>query len=273
LNKQGTDGFQSAFWDPWGRVLLDRYRTGGFGCKSQPGCRASVNRKTACRNKAAGWSGLTLLGNSKEYLSGPRWKNLDLCPRPIFEAAEVAQKLPSNASTIRLGKNCAWHPADPHFTHANRSQTGRGNQSCPVLPAALEYPPTAPGGRWPGRRDGRHPRFCWKDAGRNPRRNGPWKHHHRDSRSRGIDHTGSSRHAEHFAAIRKALENIDQKRYFLPAIQREFVWAANQIEQLFDSVCSHHLKWFSRWARVPLVRMNRSLQNICQGVRVELRRL
>jgi len=42
--------------------------------------------------------------------------------------------------------------------------------------------------------------------------------------------------------IRKALENIDQKRYFLPAIQREFVWAANQIEQLFDSVCSHHLK-------------------------------
>jgi len=36
--------------------------------------------------------------------------------------------------------------------------------------------------------------------------------------------------------IRKALENIDNKRYLLPAIQREFVWDASQIEQLFDSV-------------------------------------
>jgi uncharacterized protein with ParB-like and HNH nuclease domain len=36
--------------------------------------------------------------------------------------------------------------------------------------------------------------------------------------------------------IRKALENIDNKRYLLPAIQREFVWDSSQIEQLFDSV-------------------------------------
>ncbi|MGA3136053.1 MAG: DUF262 domain-containing protein [Terracidiphilus sp.] len=36
--------------------------------------------------------------------------------------------------------------------------------------------------------------------------------------------------------IRKVLENIDSKRYFLPAIQREFVWDTSQIEQLFDSV-------------------------------------
>jgi uncharacterized protein with ParB-like and HNH nuclease domain len=36
--------------------------------------------------------------------------------------------------------------------------------------------------------------------------------------------------------IRKALEAIENKRYFLPAIQREFVWETAQIEQLFDSV-------------------------------------
>ena len=36
--------------------------------------------------------------------------------------------------------------------------------------------------------------------------------------------------------IRKALENIDNQRYLIPAIQREFVWDAPQIEQLFDSV-------------------------------------
>jgi len=36
--------------------------------------------------------------------------------------------------------------------------------------------------------------------------------------------------------IRKALENIENKRYFLPAIQRGFVWETAQIEQLFDSV-------------------------------------
>ncbi len=36
--------------------------------------------------------------------------------------------------------------------------------------------------------------------------------------------------------IRKVLENIETKRYFLPAIQREFVWETWQIEQLFDSI-------------------------------------
>ena len=36
--------------------------------------------------------------------------------------------------------------------------------------------------------------------------------------------------------IRKALENIENKLYFLPAIQRGFVWETAQIEQLFDSV-------------------------------------
>src|ERR1700676_1408942 len=36
--------------------------------------------------------------------------------------------------------------------------------------------------------------------------------------------------------IRKALEGIENKRYFLPAIQREFVCEPGQVEQLFDSV-------------------------------------
>lgn len=33
--------------------------------------------------------------------------------------------------------------------------------------------------------------------------------------------------------IQKALENIHERRYLLPAIQREFVWAPDQIERLF----------------------------------------
>ncbi len=36
--------------------------------------------------------------------------------------------------------------------------------------------------------------------------------------------------------IREAIENIDKRKYFLPAIQREFVWGADQIERLFDSL-------------------------------------
>lgn len=36
--------------------------------------------------------------------------------------------------------------------------------------------------------------------------------------------------------IRQAIENIDNKKYFLPAIQREFVWKTSQIEKLFDSL-------------------------------------
>ncbi|NTZ20984.1 DUF262 domain-containing protein [Paenibacillus sp. JMULE4] len=36
--------------------------------------------------------------------------------------------------------------------------------------------------------------------------------------------------------IQKAIENIEQKKYFLPSIQREFVWKPEQIERLFDSI-------------------------------------
>src|SRR5260370_9234330 len=31
-----------------------------------------------------------------------------------------------------------------------------------------------------------------------------------------------------------AIENIDEKRYLLPAIQREVVWGVERIERLFD---------------------------------------
>ena len=36
--------------------------------------------------------------------------------------------------------------------------------------------------------------------------------------------------------VKEAIENIDQKRYLLPAIQREVVWGVEQIERLFDSL-------------------------------------
>lgn len=36
--------------------------------------------------------------------------------------------------------------------------------------------------------------------------------------------------------LREAISNIDNKKYFLPAIQREFVWDDDQIERLFDSL-------------------------------------
>lgn len=36
--------------------------------------------------------------------------------------------------------------------------------------------------------------------------------------------------------IRDAIENVHRKNYVLPAIQREFVWSASQIERLFDSL-------------------------------------
>ena len=36
--------------------------------------------------------------------------------------------------------------------------------------------------------------------------------------------------------INKAIQNIDTKKYFLPSIQREFVWNPQQIEKLFDSL-------------------------------------
>ena len=36
--------------------------------------------------------------------------------------------------------------------------------------------------------------------------------------------------------VKEAVENIHQKKYLLPAIQREFVWETDQIEKLFDSL-------------------------------------
>lgn len=36
--------------------------------------------------------------------------------------------------------------------------------------------------------------------------------------------------------IAKVIQNIDTKKYFLPSIQREFVWGPQQIEKLFDSL-------------------------------------
>ena len=36
--------------------------------------------------------------------------------------------------------------------------------------------------------------------------------------------------------IKQALENIQAKKYAMPAIQREFVWSTEQIERLFDSL-------------------------------------
>ena len=37
-------------------------------------------------------------------------------------------------------------------------------------------------------------------------------------------------------SIKEAINNVDKKKYFLPAIQREFVWSPYQIERLFDSL-------------------------------------
>jgi len=34
--------------------------------------------------------------------------------------------------------------------------------------------------------------------------------------------------------IQKAINEIQANRYVLPAIQREFVWSAEQVEKLFD---------------------------------------
>lgn len=40
--------------------------------------------------------------------------------------------------------------------------------------------------------------------------------------------------------IKEAIENVHQKKYLLPAIQREFVWSEEQIERLFDSLLQHY---------------------------------
>lgn len=36
--------------------------------------------------------------------------------------------------------------------------------------------------------------------------------------------------------VKEAVDNVDKKRYLLPAIQREFVWSTEQIECIFDSL-------------------------------------
>jgi len=41
-------------------------------------------------------------------------------------------------------------------------------------------------------------------------------------------------------SIKQAIDKIDYNQYLLPAIQREFVWGANQIELLFDSLMRNY---------------------------------
>ena len=36
--------------------------------------------------------------------------------------------------------------------------------------------------------------------------------------------------------VKELVESIEQRRYFLPSIQREFVWGTDRIEKLFDSL-------------------------------------
>ena len=48
--------------------------------------------------------------------------------------------------------------------------------------------------------------------------------------------------AQNAISIVEALENIEEGKYLMPAIQREFVWKKEQIQRLFDSV----------WHRYPL---------------------
>ena len=41
---------------------------------------------------------------------------------------------------------------------------------------------------------------------------------------------------ERALTIKEAIDHIHRKRYLLPAIQREFIWDAEQMEKLFDSL-------------------------------------
>lgn len=48
--------------------------------------------------------------------------------------------------------------------------------------------------------------------------------------------------------IKKALENIQERKYLLPAIQRELVWKPEQMENLFDSIlCGYPFGSFLFW--------------------------
>ncbi len=52
--------------------------------------------------------------------------------------------------------------------------------------------------------------------------------------------------------IAEAVEGIHSKKYLLPAIQREFVWNAKQIEQLFDSILrGYPIGSFLYWQVAP----------------------
>ena len=49
-------------------------------------------------------------------------------------------------------------------------------------------------------------------------------------------------------SVRKAITEIDEKRIFLPSIQRELVWNAEQITKLFDSLmCDYPISSFLFW--------------------------
>jgi hypothetical protein len=56
--------------------------------------------------------------------------------------------------------------------------------------------------------------------------------------------------------IKEAIEGIQKKKYVLPSIQREFVWEANQIEKLFDSLMRDYpISTFLFW-NVEKVKIN-----------------
>ena len=52
--------------------------------------------------------------------------------------------------------------------------------------------------------------------------------------------------------ISKAIGEIQSNKYLLPAIQREFVWSAEQIESLFDSLLrGYPIGSFLFWKVLP----------------------
>ena len=49
--------------------------------------------------------------------------------------------------------------------------------------------------------------------------------------------------------ISDAISNIEERKYLLPAIQRKFVWSAEQIEVLFDSIMrGYPINSFMMWS-------------------------
>ena len=48
--------------------------------------------------------------------------------------------------------------------------------------------------------------------------------------------------------IKEAIDNIVDRTYLLPAIQRKFVWSSDQVEVLFDSIMrSYPINSFMLW--------------------------